>query len=340
MRIPRQTVWAFACFICIASHPSRASATLTEADKESVRLLAYDASIDYDAGRYADALDKFQRAYTAAPVPKLALWLAKTNARLGHLIQALYFCGEAVRLQPNALWIGEAQQQAQTEAVRFRDELERRVPRLVVRVIGVRPSQVALRIDDDAVPSALVGVERFVDPGVRKVSGRVGAHGVTLRVVVAERDVKEVVLDFGERTTPVPRDLDQKKKAANTSSAKRPGHDSEQHETEGRTQRRWGWIGISIGAAGLAVGGVTGVLVGIRHERLQEQCPTGSCSRAYWPELDSYDQLRAISSVAFALGAVGTVTGATLLLTSPNADTISKVSLTLHPRMLGIRAEF
>jgi tetratricopeptide (TPR) repeat protein len=338
MRIPRRTVWAFACFICIASHPFRAFATLNEADKETVRLLAYDASIDYDAGRYDKALEKFERAYAAAPVPKLALWLARTNARLGHLVKAMHLCGEAVRLESNALWIGDAQPQAQVEAARFRNELERRVPRLVVRVVGVRPSDVALRIDDDPVPSVLVGVERFVDPGLRRVSGRVARHEVSLEVALVERDIKEVVLDFGDRATQVRLELG--RETTRSSSATNEPSTSERREATGRTQRRWGWIAVSVGAAGLAVGGVTGALVGRQHQELRERCPTGACGREYWSELDAYDNLRAISSVAFSVGAVGAATGVTLLLTSPSADRASRVSFLVQPRVLAIRAEF
>lgn len=338
MRISRQRVWAFACFIGIASHPFSTSATLNEDEKESVRLLAYDASIDYDAGRFDDALGKFKRAYAAAPVPKLALWLAKTHARLGHLVKALQLCEEAVRLESNPLWVGSAQQQAQVEAARFHDDLERRVPRLVVRVIGAQPSDVTLRIDGAPAPSALVGVERFVDPGLRRVSGRIGKHEIARETSLAERDVKEVVLNFGARTAQVRPDREE----ANVihSDRAQPSVVAEHRESRGRTQRRWGWIGISVGVAGLAVGGVTGVLVGVRHRELRDRCPSGACGRAYWSDLDDYDDLRTVSSVAFTLGALGAVTGVTLLLTSPNADSHPRMSFTLQPRMLGIRAEF
>lgn len=328
MRISRHLVWAFACFVSLVSLHARASSGLTEADKEAIRQLAYEASVDYDAGRYRDALDKFEPAFAAARVPKLALWLAKTHAKLGQLVRALQFCRTAVALEPDPLWIGTVQQQAQAEAARLGAELEQRVARLLVRVRGVAPAGVALQFDGVPVPNSFIGIEHLVDPGLRRITGRAASQVVAAETLLRERERKEVVLSFA------PQPANTLANAQTQPASSGPTHSS------ANPQRLWGWLGVSFGAAGLAVGGLAGIAVAVKHAELRDRCPSDTCGRADWSELDRYETYRAISSIGFVVGGVATIGGVSLLLLSPKSDRGSTVAVGLQPRSIGVHGRF
>ena len=76
---------------------------------------------------------------------------------------------------------------------------------------------------------------------------------------------------------------------------------------------------MSVGAAGLLVGGVTYVAAKGRESDLESICQGDSCPSRAESEIDSYDRLRAISLVGLTLGGLGAAVGATLLLGDPEA---------------------
>ena len=92
------------------------SIAMEASNKEAIRLLANEAAGEYEAGNFSAALEKFQRAYDTAKVPRLALWLAKTQAKLGHLVVANEMYRQALNLEKNDLWVGNTQEEAQQEA--------------------------------------------------------------------------------------------------------------------------------------------------------------------------------------------------------------------------------
>ena len=163
------------------------------ADKESIRSLSNQAAQDYDEGRYEAALDKFQRAYTIAKVPKLAVWLARTQDKLGRLVESSEHYREALSLQRNELWKSDQQQLAQADAEAELQRLQSRIPRLTVRV-ETETEDFTVTVDDTAIPKALLGVERPVDPGTREVVAKHGADVVHQTVILAEGDTKAVTL--------------------------------------------------------------------------------------------------------------------------------------------------
>ncbi|MGE5788510.1 MAG: hypothetical protein ACM3ZE_28220, partial [Myxococcales bacterium] len=189
----RRTALAFASLL---AWTSSGQAELSENEKDSVRLLANDAAADYAAGHFPEALDKFKRAYRTARVPKLALWLAKTEMGLGHWVRAAEFCLEATQLEKSRLWVGTQQQTAQREAGQLRDELLKRIPRLIIRVEGIPAREVTLHVDNIAVSGEPNGAERLVDPGTHEITGQSGVRVLELSATFAERERKEVALQF------------------------------------------------------------------------------------------------------------------------------------------------
>ena len=137
--------------------------------KEAVRKLANDGASEFDAGHYDQALSKFQLAYESAKVPAIGLWLAQTHAKLVHLVVALEHYRQVLNLEPSELWVGSVQQQAQKQAQQELALLQERIPRLSIRIEGAESKDVIVEIDGVAVPSALLEMERLVDPGKRRL---------------------------------------------------------------------------------------------------------------------------------------------------------------------------
>jgi Tfp pilus assembly protein PilF len=101
---------------------------LDDSDKEAIRSLSNQAATDYDQHRYEAARDKFLRAYRLAQVPRLAVWVARANEKLGHLVTAYELYRQALSLQPNDLWKADTQQQAQKDAEAELSQLQPRIP--------------------------------------------------------------------------------------------------------------------------------------------------------------------------------------------------------------------
>ncbi len=312
--------------------------------KGAARELSSQGKEDFDAGRFDAATQKFQKAFDVVKVPTLALWSARCESRLGHLVAASELYRQALQLTPNEVWVGSTQQEAQAEAQSELDALVPRIPKLRIVVIGAQPNEVALTVDNVSVPSALVGVDRPTDPGRRRVIGKRGAETAYVVLELKESEVKEVVLKFSG--TPPASDTAPPSLLAPAATSQRamlapaPTTATVNDGGTGSTQRLLGWIGLGVGAAGVIEGAVTGVFVIQRYSKLKEGCPNGTCDPALVDgyRMDMYNALRAASMVGFVVGGVGLAAGATLLLTSPKPST--KVGLFVGPSSAGIHGAF
>jgi len=249
MGIRRSACLSLLLYCGIATY-SGAASSMAASHKEAIRVLANQGAADFKANRYQDALEKFQRAYEAAKVPRLLVWIAKSQVKLGHLVDAYESYRQAVSLEKNDLWVGTAQQEAQQEAQRELAALQPRIPRLTVRVRNANPKDVDLKIDDLEVPSSLIGVERLTDPGHRIIIARVGNTEARDEANLAEGERKEVMLTFAKQT-PVPVTAPPVAQPPTLSPKPMPTEGPTAPEppaaTHGKGQRTLGWIGLGVG---------------------------------------------------------------------------------------------
>jgi hypothetical protein len=303
--------------------------------KEAVRKLANDGASEFDAGHYDQALSKFQLAYESAKVPTLGLWLAQTHAKLGHLVVALEHYRQVLNLEPSELWVGSVQHQAQKQAQQELALLQERIPRLSIRIEGTESKDVIVEIDGVAVPSALLGMERLVDPGKRQVVGKSGGLEAQAEAELAEGERKEVVLTFAPATPVIAPSQPKQESTLTLSPAPQ-----EKRSSSKLPQRTWGWVGLGVGAVGLTLGAATGIIVAVKYGKLSDDCPNQECTPKHWAASDSYATLRTVSTVGFVVGAVGAAAGVTLLLTSPKEKSAPKVGLWVAPSFAGVNGSF
>jgi hypothetical protein len=325
----------------IVGNGRAAWAAIDDSSAEAVRTISNQAAKDYEEGRFAQALDKFERAYATAKVPRLAVWLARTHAKLGHLVTANSLYRQAVNLEKTELWVGKFQEQAQADARQELATLQPRIPKVTIRIEGADAKLVSVRIDGVEVPPSLLAVERLIDPGEHVVVGKLGNEEPQQKVKLAEGERQEVVLKFAsDGSSPpgqiTPNQPNPKGTEGNGSSTS----DQPQPHSAWKKQKTWGWVGIGVGAAGIVVGAASGIMVASKYGDLKQQCPERNCGPNDWSNVDSYQRLRMISLVGFVVGGVGVATGVTLLLTSPREDSERKLGMWFGPASAGIRGDF
>jgi hypothetical protein len=87
-------------------------------------------------------------------------------------------------------------------------------------------------------------------------------------------------------------------------------------------QRPVGFVGIGVGAAGIAFGAVTGALALSASNRFD--CRDGNCPDATDQEISTYNNQRTLSSIGFIAGGVIAGAGLTLLLSAPRKQDASR----------------
>jgi hypothetical protein len=325
---------------------SGAARATDDSAKGAARELANEAKRDFDAGRFEEAGRKFQRAFEVAKVPTLAVWAARALTKRGHLVVASELYRQALHLTPNDLWVGKAQQQAQTDAAKELEELQPRIPRLRIRVEGAAANDVEVTIDDAKIASALLGIAMPTDPGRRHVVGRRDAEIVDQTIVINESESKEALLIFTARQ---PVQAQASVRGPGSAPAAEPGSvtastpatQTESGVSDGGAQRTWGWVVTGVGVAGLVTGAVAGILV-LSKSGLRKDCPDGTCNpdSAKSGDINSYNLMRTLSTTGFIVGAVGTAVGVTLLLWTPKQESGPHATLWLGPGSAAVKGTF
>jgi len=313
-----------------------------------VRDTGAQALADYRAGNYRAALDKLERAYSLLKVPTLALWSARSMAKLGRLVDASERYLQATRL-PVSEGDTEVQKQAIATARQERAQLLPRIPKLTILVMPGLPQDGLVTIDGRAVPPATLGLARPVDPGRHLVV--VGCYGQNYQqqAVLAEGQTQKLVFNVGNAPplalvappSPMP-------PAKQVASAPAPAedatadHGTDQAPPSISQQQLVGWGALGLGGAGLVVGTVGGVITSSKKSSLDSSgdCSGTGCTESQYDAVDSYNRWRTISTVGFVLGGVATTAGVVLLLTAPEQEDTNRVALTLGPGHVDLAGRF
>src|SRR5262249_21710345 len=151
MRAPCLLLALGACFALSWSLPARAQ--VTDAERAAARELFREGDELQRAGKFAEALDKFNRAQQVFSAPTNMLRIAECDAALGRLVESAeaYRAVARTPLPPNS---PPAFQAAVEQAKGELAQVEPRVPKLVVQVEPATAPGQQLQIDGQAVPAA------------------------------------------------------------------------------------------------------------------------------------------------------------------------------------------
>lgn len=265
-------------------------------------------------GQWTDALAAFERSASLRPHATTTYNLGFCERALGHYTRARKLLGTALDDERRH----ELSAETRAEARAYLAEVERKVVHATVtlrgpgaritidgrpleRAPGARARWVAGTRDPG--PAELVPAGTFqllVDPGTRVLL--VDGRARNVRFVSGETPS----LTLGE--APVPE------------RAAAPPPD-----------RGWAIAALGVGAAGLLVGTVSGITALREKSSLDEHCTRGidRCDPRYQGDIDNMHRAAAISSVAFAVGALGVGAGVALWVSAPSAEGRRSAALSL-----------
>jgi len=278
--------------------PAVAHALPTDADRATARALAREGYEAQQRGAYAVAAERFSRAEELVDAPTLLLGLAHAQVGLGKLVEAEETYQRILRRglapgdpAPFARALGTARAEVTT--------LASRIAWITLEVHG--PPAPSVSIDGEAplAPAAL-GVARPFDPGPHTVDVRAeGFMPVEQTFRVVESETRTIVLVAVPAAAPAERQTEVSEAPEGTPFG-----------------RAAGIAALGLGAAGLVVGGVAGVLVLRQHAELSQVCSDGQCSPNESHDVATYHALADVSTASIAAGAALAVTGTVLLLTT------------------------
>jgi hypothetical protein len=99
-------------------------------------------------------------------------------------------------------------------------------------------------------------------------------------------------------------------------------------------------VGLGVGAVGLAVGVGSGLAASKKYHAAETSCPADGCTPSGADDVDSFRQLRTISTIGYVVGVVGIGVGVTLWLTAPKQTTTARTGVYLGATTAGVRGSF
>jgi tetratricopeptide (TPR) repeat protein len=291
-----------------------------EQGRQAALPLAEQGLAAFDADRFSEAADLFQRAEALFHAPTHVFYIARASEKIGKLLEAQRLYRQLV---DEALPAGAPGRfrEVQEHARLALEPLNARIPSLSLEVRGMERARVSVTVDG----------QPWADWGDRPLRLNPGEHSLQARGEGATPVMRTVRLVEGqnEKTTI---DL---APAADRIEAPEPAQGSYVPAA----------VAFGIGGAGLLVGTITGILSLNKVSELEERCPTKLCSAEDESLGDEAKVLGNVSTAGFVIGGIGLAAGVVLSLWRPfGAAGSSEAALTLRPAIglgsLGLEGTF
>jgi hypothetical protein len=316
--VHRRLVLSFALWTAIAFVAPNASAQ-SAADRATARELGVDGQDALNRKDYATAEDRFRRADALFHAPTLLLGFARAEAALGKLVNASEAYNRIIR-EGVASGAPEAFVSALEAAKSEIGGVQSRISNVIVNVLG--PDNPSVTLDEQAIPTAALGVKRPVDPGTHVLRATApGWDPAETRFTVVDAASATATLTMkrsGAATTSAATTDSSLVTAAPANAA--PAPEAPSTGAPGSKQALFGWIGVGVGGAALITGVITGSLAIGQHSTLANECPGGVCqTSAAQNDLSSYHTMGTVSTIGFIAGVVLGGGGLVLVLTAPRS---------------------
>lgn len=282
-------------------------------DIAQARQLGQQAQAAFDAGNFAES----EKLWTAAAklyslAPTLTLGLARTQAKLGHVVAAQESYNKIIREWSNNPNPPPAFKDALESAKNEVGAVSAKVASVTLTVEG--PTNPVVTIDGQTVPVAALGLKRPVDPGAHKVSATAdGFHPAETTFTVAEGGTTAAALKMEK----APEAAGGAAAGGGVGSPSEPGADT---GGKGSMNKTLAYVAFGVGGAGLIVGGITGAIALGKAGDLKDACTNNTCKPDKQSDVDSYNSVGTISTVGFIVAGVGGAAGVILLLTAPSSS--------------------
>lgn len=300
--------------IVVVSSPTRAQ---DESARREAAELANRGYEKFTRGDYDEAIALFEQAEKLSHSPVILSFIAQSHEKLGRLIEAQQEYARVVNetLEEDA---PEDFIKAQRQARRQVPILERRIPRLVMRISGVPPEQVRVTLDGEVLAAGELGKVLRVNPGSRRVVLEVvGQEPIERTIRATERQLTDVDLLLATRVV--------------------------EQAIPAYVEPAPTWvppaIAYGVGLAGLTLGITAGALYLARSDALRDRCPNDRCAPELQGEKNAIDSIGIASAVGLSIGAVGAAVGTVLVLVDYGDDDGS-VEVEAGPGSIAVTGRF
>lgn len=303
--------------LLVAATPAYADSD--DATRRAARSLGNSGVEAYEAGDYAKAAEKLDKAFRALQAPSLGLWSARAFVKVNRLVEAAERYQAVIRLQTSG---GDeaVQRQAKADAETELAQLNPQIPNLVVKLEGAAPEQVSIKIGQESLASALIDENRPVNPGHYTVEGTRGADVVRAEVDVKAGETKPVVLRFqpAQRAASAAPVSSGNGSSAPSAPAQEAGGPTQDRPRS--AQRTIGFVTLGVGGAGLIFGGVSALIANNKKQTLLDSgdCMGAQCLPSQSGTASAYNTWGTLASVGIIGGALVAATGVVLIVTSPS----------------------
>jgi len=315
---------ALPALLLILSVAGTAGAQPTAADRETARTLMDDGDRKAEAHDDAGALRSYRAADGMMHVPSTAIEVAKTLARMGQLVEARDQALALLRLPRTdpepAPFVA-----ARAEAERLAASLGARIPALALHVTGLAAGEVAtVRVDGEVVTPDALPLPRSANPGVHHIiASATGRADVAREVQLAEGQTAPVELPFGPAPVQAP-----------------PPALPPEPPPAARSHGAATWAALGVGAAGVVVGTIAGILELSKASTVKGQCHGTICPETERGDLADANTLANVSNIALGVGVAGAAVGAVLYLTAPRGPVQPSVGVLRGGGSVGLGGSF
>jgi len=274
-------------------------------ERETARAAMDDGDARRDKNDLRGALKSYLAADAIMNVPTTGIEVARTQAALGQLLEARETLAKVIR---NPAKPGEppAFANARKAAETLNADIGARIPSVTVVIQNADPNATQLTFDGEVVPPAAAQAARKVNPGKHVVVAKAGGNERTEEIIVSERESKTLTIDLSKKTVAPP-----------------PVVEEPEPSSPGSGKSTWKivmWSGFAVGAVGVGIGSVTGIMAFSKTSDVESQCSGGSCPPRVSSDLDSSLSLGTVSTIAFIIGGAGIGVGVLGLVMSNKAD--------------------
>ncbi len=326
----------------LASAPASAQ---TAEEKAGARAAANSGADAFEAGDFEKAADMFLRAESIIHSPVHELYLARSYAQLGRLVEAREMYLKLIREND-----GDRAEVAQREL----DALEPRVPRVTLNLISTDAPASEVTVDGRPLPVVLLGVAQPFDPGDHTVEVLAGNRRLTRAFSVEEGGTAIVELDMAEG------ELIASAEPAPTPIQPAPSSEPVPVPEKGvNGMRVVSYVALGAGAVGVGLGTAFAVRAGAKARDANDLCATidarestHDCAGRTRGEQGAVEELeqqhksaKVVGIIGFATGGALLAAGVTLFLLSPESKSEAVGSkLRVHPTFglsyLGLKGSF
>jgi len=333
------------------------SLAASDAERAGARAAANQGADAFDQGKWAEAIDLFNRAEALVHSPIHLSYIARSQLKLGHWVEA-YEIFNRIKREPLEQPASTAATNAVADASRQLSTLDAQLPYVTLLVKGADTQGATVTMDGVPVPSALVGVLHPVNPGTHKFRASTATQSSqeqTVEIKPAARQTIELELAPNAAAAPAVAPIAPVATQSTATQPEPPPAQSEPSSTKssGSAMRVGGYVGIGVGVVGVGLG--TAFLLSANSKQKDadaafEACGGKSCPPGDRAKVDSLDSDAAsgktLALTSFIVGGVGLATGVTLLVLSgshksePTAQLTPRVQPWIGYRSLGLSGTF